>query len=69
MLPPADVEFPPLLVLTSRSAAAAAEAEVAGVLDEEVALFRKEQAETRQVHLLLIDLDLREIGAIRGVEQ
>ena len=45
------------------------EAELAGVLDEEVALFGKEQAEARQVHLLLVDFDLREIGVIGRVER
>ena len=31
-------------------------------LEEEVALLGEEQAEPRQVDLLLVDLDLREVG-------
>ena len=42
--------------------------EGAGVLQEEIALLGKEDVEARQVHLLLIDFDLREIGAVRGVQ-
>ena len=38
------------------------ELEDARVLEEEVALLRKEQAEPRQVDLLLVGLDLREVG-------
>ncbi len=33
--------------------------------EEELALLGKEQTEARQVHLLLVDLDLREIGVVR----
>ena len=50
-------------------AARRAEREVAGVLEEEVALLGKEQVEARQVHLLLIDFDLREIGPVGRVER
>ncbi len=38
------------------------ELEHAGVLEEEVALLREEQVEARQVDLLLVGLDLREVG-------
>ena len=48
-----------------REGAAGAHLEQAGVLEEEVALLGKEEAEPRQVHLLLVDLDLREIGVVR----
>ena len=41
---------------------AGAELEDAGVLEEEVALLREEQVEARQVDLLLVGLDLREVG-------
>ena len=34
---------------------------------EELALLGEEEAEPRQVHLLLVDLDLREIGVIGEV--
>ena len=50
-------------------AVARAEREGAGVLEEEVALLREEQVEARQVHLLLIDFDLGEVGAVGGVER
>src|SRR5690606_15899689 len=36
--------------------------ELPRVLEEERSLLRKEQAEAVEVHLLLVDLDLREIG-------
>ena len=49
--------------------AAAAELEDAGVLEEEVALLGKEQAEARQVDLLLVGLDLREVGVDREVQR
>ena len=45
--------------------AAAAEIEDAAPLEKEIALFREEQIEPRQVHLLLVDLDLREVGVVR----
>ena len=45
-----------------------AEVEDAGVLEEELALFRKEQAELREVDLLLVGFGLREVGIDRGVE-
>ena len=38
-------------------------------LQEELALLRKEEAETRQVDLLLVGLDLREVGAVARVEE
>ena len=47
---------------TAAATAAAAELEDAGVLEEEVALLGKEQAEARQVDLLLVGFDLREVG-------
>ena len=40
----------------------AAERERALVLEEELALLRKEQTEPRQVDLLLVGFDLREVG-------
>src|SRR5690606_3113786 len=45
-----------------------ANGELAGVLEEEGALLRKEQAEAVEVDLLLVDLDLREIGVVGGVQ-
>ena len=45
----------------------AAERERALVLQEELALLREEQAEARQVDLLLIGLDLREVGVDREI--
>ena len=45
--------------------AAAGEVEHAAAFEEEVALLGKEQAEPRQVDLLLVDLDLREVGVVR----
>ena len=45
----------------------AAEAEQAPVLEEELALLRKEQAEARQVDLLLVGFDLREVGVVGEV--
>src|SRR6185436_18071699 len=44
-----------------------AELEHAGILQEEVPFFRKEQAETRQVHLLLVGFDLGKVGVDREV--
>ena len=44
-----------------------AELEDAPSLEEELALLRKEQVESRQVHLLLVDLDLREVGVVGEV--
>ena len=43
----------------------AAEGEDALALEEEVALLGKEQTEARQVHLLLVVFDLREVGVDR----
>ena len=43
--------------------------ELPRVLEEELALLGKEQREAIEVHLLLIDLDLREIGVVRRVER
>src|SRR5216683_7029278 len=44
-----------------------AELEDAGILEKEVAFFRKQQAEACEVHLLLVGLDLREVGVDREV--
>ena len=70
--PPAEEEDHVLRrVLPAAAAAAAAtaaavlpgaELEDAGVLEEEVALLGKEQAEAREVDLLLVGFDLREVG-------
>ena len=38
-------------------------------LEEELPLLRKEETETRQVDLLLVGLDLGEVGAIARIEQ
>ena len=38
-------------------------------LQEELALLRKEEAETRQVDLLLVGFDLGEVGAVAGIEE
>ena len=43
-------------------AGAAGERKCAEALEKEVALLGKEQTEARQVDLLLVDLDLREVG-------
>src|SRR5207249_1642120 len=43
--------------------------ENAGIFEKEVALFGEEEIEACQVHLLLIDLDLREIRAVCAVER
>ena len=67
--PPAEKEI-------GRHAAAGAEAgarasgkrERAEVLQEEIPLLGKEQVEPREVHLLLVDLDLREVGVGRDVD-
>src|SRR5205823_4017126 len=45
-----------------------AEVEHPGVLEEELALLRKEQAELREVHLLLVGFRLREIWLHGDVE-
>ena len=45
----------------------AAEGEHALVLQEELAFFREEQAEAREVHLLLVGLHLREVGVVGEV--
>ena len=47
--------------------AAAAERERALVLEEELALLREEQAEAREVDLLLVGFDLREVGVVGEV--
>src|SRR5262249_54629854 len=44
------------------AAADAAEAENPRVLQEKIPLLRKEQVEARQVQLLIVGLDLREVG-------
>ena len=46
-----------------------AEIEHAGVLEKELAFLRKEQAELREVHLLLVGFRLREVGARGDVER
>src|SRR5205814_9555700 len=43
-------------------AAALPELEDPGVLQEEIALLGKEETEPREVHLLLVGFDLREVG-------
>ena len=45
-----------------------ADRERAGVLEEEVALLREEQREAGEVHLLLVDFRLGEVGVDRDVE-
>src|SRR5205085_2378784 len=35
--------------------------------EKELALFRKQQVEPRQVHLLVVGLDLREVGVVREI--
>ena len=42
--------------------AGVADREEAGVLEEERPLLREEQVEAVEVHLLIVDLDLREVG-------
>ena len=67
--PPAEKEI-------GRDATAGAQAgarasgkrERAEVLQEEIPFFGKEQVEPREVHLLLVHLDLREIGVGRDVD-
>ncbi len=44
------------------AAPAAAEVEDAAPFEEEVALLGEEEGEAREVHLLLVDLHLREVG-------
>ena len=44
---------------------AAAEVEDALALEEELALLGEEQVEARQVDLLLVFFDLREVGVVR----
>lgn len=44
-----------------------AELEHAGILEKEIPLLRKKQAETAQVDLLLVGFDLREVGVHREV--
>ena len=51
----------------SRRSSGAAERERALVLEEELALLRKEQAEAREVDLLLVGFDLREVGVVGEV--
>ena len=48
-------------------AGAAGKRERAEAFEEEVALLREEQVEARQVDLLLVDFDLREVGVDRQV--
>ena len=40
-----------------------------GVLEEERPLFRKEQVEPIEVHLLIVDLHLGEVGVDRAIER
>src|SRR5262249_4944047 len=46
-----------------------ADVEHAGILEEELALLRKELAELREIDLLLVRLDLREVGVDGNVER
>ncbi len=46
-----------------------ADAEEAGVLEEERALLREEQREAIEVDLLIVDFDLREVGVDGGIER
>ena len=46
----------------------AADRKLTGVLKKEGALLREKQVEAIEVHLLIIDLDLREVGVVRQVE-
>ena len=43
---------------------APSEIEDAAPLQEKLSLFRKEEAESSQVNLLLVNLDLREVGVV-----
>ena len=52
------------LNLTRRS-----DGKLSRILQEERALFRKEQAEAVQIHLQVVDFDLREVGVVRRVER
>ena len=44
-----------------------AEGERAEVLEKEIALLGEEQAEAREVHLLFVGFDLREVGVVGEV--
>jgi hypothetical protein len=46
-----------------------AKLEQAAAFEEELALFRELQVEARQVHLLLVDFNLREVGVVGEVER
>ena len=52
----------------SRVAGNVAEVEDAGVLEEELALLGEEQAELREIDLLLVGFGLREVGIDRRIE-
>ena len=52
-----------LLLPAEFRSAIAGEAEETGVLEEELALLGEKEIEARQIHLLLIDLHLGEIGS------
>ena len=52
-------------VAVARPRPVAAEIEDALALEEELALLREEQAEAREVDLLLVVFDLREVGVVR----
>ena len=56
-------------VAQPRFARDVAEIEHPGVLEKELPLLRIEQAELRQVHLLLVGFGLREVGQHRDVER
>ncbi len=60
-----DVEQVDLALVAA--AVGRAEVEDAGVLEEEVPLLREEEREAREVHLLLVDLDLGEVGVVGEV--
>ena len=53
---------------TKFRAATRTKSESAGVFDKELTFFGKEEIEPGQVHLLLIDLDLRKVRTVRGIE-
>ncbi|MFN7983546.1 MAG: hypothetical protein U0Q11_17000 [Vicinamibacterales bacterium] len=54
-------------IVIARRRFRAAEIEDALSFEKELALFRKEQREPGEVHLLFIDFDLREVGVVGEV--
>ena len=54
---------------TAAPSVAAAKSKGCGIFEKELTFFRKEQAETREVHLLLVGLDLRKVGVVGGVQR